>query len=333
MALVFVDSFDHYDTANVAQKWSATSGTNVIEAGGRSGKRLRSSGNAATVWLNVADRSTYVMGCGFSMTSFGGSSGFYIARFAEGNAHHVDLRVDAAGHLFVTRNGAVLGAAGSSTLSANTWYFIEFKATIHDSAGAVTVRLNGVDEIVLTGQDTRNANTGVINRLIVGHGDNSSATWFDDLYIVDTTGTSNNDFLGDVRVEALFPDGAGNSTQFTPDSGSNYARVNESAPDDDTSYVGSSTVGHKDTYAMGAMGASTSIKGTQQVIYARKTDAGSRVGRTVIRSGGTDYEGADIALTDTYLFHRTVRETDPNTSAAWTEAGVNGHEAGMKVQS
>jgi hypothetical protein len=72
-------------------------------------------------------------------------------------------------------------------------------------------------------------------------------TYRDSGYIEDVNGEGDQVPNGYKFVMAL-PDGAGSSSQWTPDAGTNYARVNEAtAPDEDTSYV-DSAVSELDLY-------------------------------------------------------------------------------------
>lgn len=76
-------------------------------------------------------------------------------------------------------------------------------------------------------------------------------TFIDDGYVEDVNGEGDQVPEGYQFVMAV-PDGAGSSTQWTPDAGSNYARVNEdSAPDDDTTYVEDAAAAQLDLYTFG----------------------------------------------------------------------------------
>jgi hypothetical protein len=65
------------------------------------------------------------------------------------------------------------------------------------------------------------------------------------VYVLDNTGTQNNDLIGDCRIETLYPNGAGNYAQLSANgAGTNYGCVNEHPADDDTTYVpGTASVG------------------------------------------------------------------------------------------
>lgn len=163
----------------------------------------------------------------------------------------------------------------------------------------------------------------------------ASSADFEDLYICDGSGSINNDFLGDMRVDCYLPNGNGNSSQLVgSDSNStdNYQLVDETSQNGDSDYVQSSTVNNKDTYAVADMSHTpANIFGTQLNMIAKKDDSGTRSICSVCRSGGTDYDGDTQALGTTYVDYRQIRETDPATSSAWTRSNLNSAEFGVKV--
>ena len=112
-------------------------------------------------------------------------------------------------------------------------------------------------------------------------GCSSSGMNFDDLYVCDSAGSTNNGFLGDCRIDTIYPSGAGNYTQFTPSTGSNYTCVDETAPNT-TDYVDGATVGDRDSYALGNLSAlsSQTVYGVQVNAAILKDDAGSKSAAT-----------------------------------------------------
>jgi hypothetical protein len=218
------------------------------------------------------------------------------------------------------------------------WYYFEIKATINDSTGSVVVKVNGVEKLNVTSIDTRATSAAAeINRIQLGATDGgygSTPQAFDDFYLCDTTGTANNDFLGDVRVQSIFPSGAGATTQWTPSAGSNYQCVDDTAPNSDTDYVSETSAGDKDTYAFGNVTpTSGTVKGVQIMAYHRKDDAGSRSIAPVYRPTSTDYDGTTVSVLDSYTYLREVSEINPDGTSAWTISDVNGAEFGIKLVS
>jgi hypothetical protein len=228
-------------------------------------------------------------------------------------------------------------ATSSQPLGAALWTFLEVKATIADSGGLVQVRLDGTQVLSFTG-DTRNAGTAEIATVRFSNHHISSGNRhtlrLDDVYVCDTSGGRNDDFLGDVKVVTLRPNADTAQVDFTPSTGSvHYALVAE-APDDDgdASYVESGTVGHKDLYGYQDLtGSPAAIMAVQVATVARKDDAGSRSLRAVLKSGATTANGTTRVLGTSYALYDGRFEVDPATGAAWTKAGVDALQAGVEV--
>jgi hypothetical protein len=156
------------------------------------------------------------------------------------------------------------------------------------------------------------------------------------MYVVDTSGTDQTTFCGDVHVETTLPTSDGANTDFTPDTGTtHYTQVDDSTstfPDGDSTYVASSDVNDKDTYGFADLAILTgTVYAIQTNIYARKDDAATREIAPVIRQGGSDYDGTTVALSTSYAFKSQIYENDPSDSANWTVGKVNSAEFGVKV--
>jgi hypothetical protein len=340
MALLFMDSFDHYATADVLEKWTAQESTIVgqlIGTGlGRRGTNAWRAGSTNRGLVRAVPSSATII-TGRALNLGGAPSGAgAILQLMEAGTPHITVRANIDLSLSVLRGttgGTLLATTAAGVLSGSGYDYIEFKATINDTTGSYELRVNGANVLSGSGLDTRNGLTGVITSVAL-IAIRLDELW-DDVYICDSSGSTNNDFLGDVRVDCFFPSGNGNSSQLVgSDSNSvdNYLLVDESAPNDDTDYVQSATVGDKDTYSFPNLSHTPSvINGIQVCMNAKKDDSGSRSISSVIRSGGTDTNGTTRAISTSYSYHLQISETDPNTSAAWTQAGFNAAEFGHRV--
>ncbi|MDF2751654.1 MAG: hypothetical protein K0S82_36 [Gaiellaceae bacterium] len=335
--LRFVDSADHY--SSLADKYNSSQNA-TVEARGRTGPNalnLNQWGSASTINKILDLQPTWIVGIAFR-TNITSSNTATLFRFTENAVTtHVSLDLTTAMKLRLVRGGVQLGSDSAVTIALNTWYYVEVKVTIHDSAGVAGLKINGVDQVNLTGQDTQNGGSAQADLITFG-GAGTSAFGnidIDDIYMCDGTGSSpTNDYLGDVRVDALDPNGNGNSSQFTGSDGNsvdNYALVDESPPNGDTDYVESATVGNKDTYAYEnhPLSAGT-VYGVQVNVNARKTDAGTRKIVSVARLSGTEVDSAEHSLSSTYQYFRDIRETKPG-GGSWSIADINGAEFGQKV--
>lgn len=226
-------------------------------------------------------------------------------------------------------NGALLASYAMTPVN-NMAYYIEIEATCADAGGICNVRLNGAQVITFTG-DTKNAGTTAgFTGATYGQNGNVNGS-FSDWYLLNDSGSAPfNTFLGDIRIPKCRPSGAGASAQFTPDTGSNFARVNEN-PYNAANYVASSTSGHTDTYAMDDLPASVaSVLAVKAAVIAKNPDGGLAQVKNVIRRSGVNYLGtiANLGASDGIVSN--TWETDPSTGVAWTPAGVNAMESGMQ---
>jgi hypothetical protein len=351
--LRFIDGFDHYVSADLYLKWTTAIGVGLgaigsgslstylpIGATGRNstnGLKLNGLGYGVPIQLrkSIDNQATWIIGTAVLLSATP-SSTINLFRFLDGTTTQNEINVTSAGMLTWTRNGTLL-ASGTHVLSAGVFYYIECKFTIASSitAGTCVMRVNGVSDITLAAttntQNTANAYASVIE---FNCPSNITIT-FDDVYMCDGTGSTNKDFLGDVRVEAIYPNAAGNYSQWTPTgSATNHGCVSETPEDGDTTYNLSATAGNEDTFLFGTLASTPlSIFGIQTTIVNRKDDAGSRSIKSIVRIGGTDYAGATVGVASTYSFDTEIHETNPATSAAWTTSVVNALEAGVSLVS
>lgn len=337
MAVLFMDSFDHYTTA-ADKGWTVVGGgiTSVIARTGGQAVRVSRRILAYNQYVQrplPSSPATVIVGVAMYADFTGSVVGTEpIIQLLDSGTVQTELELNSDGSLSA---GGQTSDPGVFTYQA--WNYIEFKATIDNAAGAVEVRVNGVQELSVSGIDTQNSGTAQVTQVRLASATTGSSTYmyFDDLVILDTTGTENNDLIGDVKVQALYPDGNGANSDFTGSDGNsvdNYQLVDENPPDT-ADYVQSGVAGHKDTYSFGDIGASDTPRAVQVNLHALKTDAISRIIRALARPTTTDNESADLALSTSAQILTAVFNTNPDSSTAWTKSAVDGAEFGVKVQS
>lgn len=343
MALLFFDGFDHQGVGRMDTqgKWGGNSDSNVVPqtAVVRTGTHAaRASGVSYILWTKpYATSGGAVVGMAFQYQLGGIYSDHNFFEIREGSIVHLALGMDANQRLTV--KGGVSSpvlATGTTILSPNAWYYLEFKAIIHDTAGSYEVRIDGVQEVALTasGVDTRNGGTGVWNWVTVSSA--SNAAWYmDDFYLCDTSGAPpRNNFLGPVHVETLYPQtdavAAGSNAGLTPSTGTDHGAMVDENPPVTTDYNGSATVGVKDTYNYPPMTFTGTIFGIQTNLYAAKTDTSGRQVCAVIRVGGSDTDGPPKPVGTTFAYASDVWSQKPDLSN-WTPADIATLQVGMKV--
>lgn len=233
------------------------------------------------------------------------------------------LQITGGGLLEVRRGNTVgtLLATGTTVLSNDTWYLIEYHYKADDTNGRWEVKVNGGSiEIDYTGDTTSGGTT--ITDLYLYPG----TTCRYDNFIID--GTS---WVGDTRIQGRKVTGPGNSTQWTPSTGSNWACVDD-VPPNDSEYISINTADQVDLYTLeDLVGSIASVKAVQLVARAMKE--GSPTPQQIalmVRTGSTDYASADKALTISLIGHANIWNENPNTSSAWTTGDVNGAQVGVK---
>lgn len=208
--ILFADSFDHYALADIDKKYIAVdfSGLGVNATLGRNGTSALRLGNSnARVTVPLNNLPTCYVEAAFKFIS--NQVGSFIA-FADTNSYQCEVGITVAGELRVTRNGTQLAITSGLALAQNVYYHIGFMATIHPTAGAFEVRLNGtsIPALTLTNQNTRTTANSYANMIWVRFNGNGSMD-IDDLVVC------SDGFCGDCRVKAIWPQADGNYKQWS----------------------------------------------------------------------------------------------------------------------
>lgn len=363
MAVVFLDGVGHYDTPLIGEKYSTIntglgpSTAWAVTAEGRFGNCIKRTAltNGTPGYLDAAPLLTQ---SGVALPTASGFVGFAmkvddllgvstalpsscrVCRVMEGTLYHLsfDLQSDGtfAVHRYDSATQVVKLAVSAEGLTADTWAYVECKWVISDTVGVAQIRVNGTTILSFAG-DTKGTwfpigTLGVWTAARLWEMQSAASPLLIvrtcDLYLANMTGSDNIDFLGDIVVDKILPDGVGNSSSWTPTPGpNNWADVNEVPPDGDTSYVAATAPGTRDTYSFeDVLGDPLAI---QIVAYARKETAGGAEITPTVRTAGVDYDGIAQGVADTaYTFYHWPYDTNPDTGAPWTKAEMDAAEFG-----
>jgi hypothetical protein len=163
----------------------------------------------------------------------------------------------------------------------------------------------------------------------------STLGYLDDIAINDTAGAVNNSWIGRGGIYGIVPEGVGAYTDLHAQGHANAWDCISEVPPDDADYVYDDTVDQKSTYAMTALVPTTGTIDCINVIMRAKLDAaGTGNIARLIRSNGTDSQGADVGLDTSAKTIQEIIETDPGEvpGTAWTIAAVNALQAGAVVR-
>ncbi len=140
--------------------------------------------------------------------------------------------------------------------------------------------------------------------------------------------------LAQASVPVLSPDAAGDKAELNPyPYGSNYLCVQ--SDDGDSSYVSSNNDNAYmvDLYNLDDPSLSGTINGITVVMVVRSTNHAYQASAyTVIKTGGTEYNGAAQTVTKYYQSYSTTYATNPATGLAWTWADLNSLQAGVALR-
>lgn len=219
-------------------------------------------------------------------------------------------------------------ADGSVSIANGEWHLLEMYVKV-DNSGAIQTKIDGIADIDYSGdtQPGTSADSYAIRFNLGGDITTQPTAYIDDITIA--TGG----WIGDVRYgAALVPTADTAIKWWEPSTGTdNYALLDE-LPPSDTDYVSSGSPGAKDLYEMADWSgdSSSEIQFIVDWIRARKGTAGDQQIRSVIKSGSTESSGGSVDLSVTYYYYGRILATDPDTSAAWEDAGVDALQAGQE---
>ena len=222
----------------------------------------------------------------------------------------------------------------------NRWHCIEFRLLVDNAAGVFQLKVDGTQVINFAGDTQATANANVLTFRIGQSGPAGPYTaclgYYDDIAFNDVSGGINDGWIGRGGIPAIFPEGAGNSTDLGlfPNTGeANWEDVDEKPPNDDTSYVFDDVIDEHDSYETEDLPTTGTIAAVQWLARAKSDLAGAPEIARILRIGGADYQGADIAIDADYDYYPEILDEDPDAGpGAWTVAAVNGMEVGVKVR-
>jgi hypothetical protein len=344
MAILGCDSFAFYDTspslAELERRWddvTQTACTKVTGPFGGSDPALRCPNVSEYVQkylVSAVTGSFFIQGWFKHENSLWNDSNNAIYAFQEGTTEHINILFSNPGGQIIVKRGTKTGttiATSTQSCTAQLWQHYMVEVLIHDTTGKVVVHVDGEEFINFTG-DTRNGGTaGQVERFKLLATGNAAANhahvvWWDD------QGDAPTAFTEPMRIGAIWPE-SDDSVQFTPQgAGTNNVEVDEVDCDDDTTYNESSTVGHKDRFAMYTTPFSMdNIYAVQVCAVARKDDAGTREIRVGVYTGTTEDRASSAPLATTYKHFLHLMTKNPDDAAAWEQADIDAIKAQYEV--
>jgi len=317
MSVLCFDGFDEYTTENDLWdygNWYDSLGTTFSNSTalrlGSSGKYARVTGRLTYKLPNDSFDGAIYMGAAIFISALPASDGRIVSfdrTFSANIANeHASIGVTTTGELYVNDQAGVQTLTGTSIV-VDTWYSLEVKF-VRGAAGTIDIKLDGTLIYSFSG-DTENGvdlTNSYINFISTGYVPVSTTSEIepllvDDFYCFDALGTLSNTWGGNLFVESL-PLASDSSVAFTPLSGTNFSNIDEGLINDgDTTYVESTTIGHRDLYANSAPTQPVlSVKGVKVFSASKSADAGAINLKIGVKAGADEAQSAANAVTASY---------------------------------
>lgn len=327
--ILHMDGFDHYDTnLEFAEKTGFASATIAPASGGRStGQKLHMTNTLQGGKKTVPAQTQLAAGVAVKYT-LGSTAAIPILAFRDAGGMRVALAVYLGGILKLLDPFGTVLATGAAPASGS-WHYYEMRVTQFDeTSGDVSVKVDSNTVFNLTNVRTAPNGAGATaDSVELGLGSNDAADVdFDDWVIAD-------DYVGDVGCRWCPPTANGSTVNFTPLSSTNKSNVDDTFPDDDTSYNASATPGDKDLFTLdgSALPGSGLVVAVQYVAWAKKDDVGTRGWKPTMRQAATNHDGTGDSLGMSYTFHKEISQVNPQTSVAYTLSEITASEFGYKA--
>lgn len=321
MSLVFIDSFDHYNTlAQMAQKWAVADGA-IVSPGRFGGNCWDGGGVIATGPVKSASASMGI-GVAFKTQAMGKLGTFLLT---ENVAFGTRVLVGTIGDGRIQIGypslpfDVVSGRSTEAFIRTNVWNYWE----ITYSGGAVSVYIDGA--LAATGSipDIDYGSGPVPPRVdgvaFQGPGGGFFAA-FDDFWI-DSSPVRH----GDVNCRANLPDGDGAALQWVPSSGTTHYNLVNQVPFVALDFV-HTTVTARDSYTYGDINTDRLITALQWVPYSggASLTAETYIGGSFYNLGATAQMAGGIGG-----FTNKIVTTNPATATDWTPSDFNAAQCGF----
>jgi len=219
--------------------------------------------------------------------------------------------------------GNVLAESADGAFSKDIYQYVEIKFTC-TGTDSIEIRVNEVAVLGPTGTlDLRQVGSGGAYYVRLSGANTHFATnmtYLDDLYVLDFSGSTFNDFIGDVKVDAFMPTDDGYYTDFTPDTGvDHWAVIDEKGDTALSHYIESATATDKDSFTITPTGNLPTIYAIKVHNVSRNPDTGVSEGTPFIRMGGVDYPLDPYERGDTSQANEQIVENRPDTDGVWSK--------------
>lgn len=334
MALIMIDGFDEYVNGPTKYLGGLQGSNNLTGTISRTGRGCWSTSGPNGPYTSFTTRTTLIQGVAvFPSDPIAGSLFLWVRNGVQNINTRTNLQIylNADGSVSAV-NGEVpfqttLGQSGPAKIIGGVYNYIECKCFSNATTGTVEIKVNGALVLSLTNVNTDPYGLTGFDTAELGGPTGGLAARFDDMYLADTLGGVNNDFLGAIRVYTALPVSDNTPLQWTPSTGTpHFSLVNGVPAESQTTYVSDTGLGNTDQYLydLTSIPAGVQILGVQHGLYTELDAAGSG---SVGSSCGGIVAGSQAVTTSPHIYS-FVRDTDPVAVGPWTMANLINRQFG-----
>lgn len=341
MSIIFIDGFDHYN--EIREKWTVSGSITqpTFEAGRFGGQAIKKQfQNAQQAIRRVfASQDEIFFGIAYKTPAFPGVPESMFRLEDSGATVIFTIQQNSSGTLTIFAGGQ--SATTSAPLNNTQYAYIEVHYTAKNSGGIAELRVNEEVVATITGDTTTGLEDDITAFGFMDDGTNSPRYLYDDLYILNASGSENTGYLGDVRITTLAAGADGNRNEWSPsdDLSNNFLMTDELIMNSNTDYVESGLIGAAEDYDNESFTDRALAPG--QIFAVQTANATLRTA-----SGGITYKNqmvvAGVRFSDDieytpgnsdYFITVYPRDTDPSDDATWTEDKVAAVNSGIVITS
>lgn len=317
--LYFFEGFGRYgSTSDIIERtndnfgWRIANGT-LLGSGGRNGGAALQLENNNLQGQFATNKVTCAIQLASNITVNGGNGGYTIGLVdnTDGTVQCYVTYEIATGRVKAFSGSTMLAQSAPLIVPAATWFSSSILATIAVGTGSIAVTLNGATVLTVSGVTTQQNGNAFFQAV-------SFLSTLSRIYITDIL-FSDSVVGADVSSVWIAPNGAGASTQFTPNPGGNANYQNIDGKSGGSDFNASNMVGTADLFTVpNATVIGATILGLEPGFQAARDVSGARSLAPQVKSpGGTITNETAWPLSTGPQIRGTPMPVDPQTGVAW----------------
>jgi len=347
MSLIFVDGFDHYD--EIRSKWSvgspSTAPAFILGRFGGQAVRLQFQNATNDTTRSFPQESEIVAGVAVytadnffpnaEVLTFRDSAGVIILELSLAG---IGGAPQTQGRFAISKPGGFIDTPSINSfplLDFQEWHYIQVKYNPRKTGGVIEIT-DGTGSVLfrLDGRTTEKDDNDVAAISIFSATTNNGQYALDDLYVLSTSGATNNDYLGDTRISTMRVD-----TEISSDFTGGIANIQEVLLD--TAEINAGVIGAFADYEMtdpcvDGRTLTAAVKGVQIVTSSAKDNSGTIKYQQVVNSTSDGAEITpntfDVAQANSGFGCDIVAfDVDPVDSVAWTATKIDNLKVGFRI--